>query len=282
MRGMVQNSGPGASPLANGRGDRNATESDGATRHEIERIAIHTDSPLLLEQAPTFDLTDTQSDGQRPARDKRRTGDPRIPLLQTQCLKLSLSILARPGRHARSLAFTSAIPGEGKSFLATLTASSLASKSHKRVILVDCNWENATLHTLYDLPPTPGLAEWLRHECTIDQIRHSVSPYLTVIPAGDAFQDAVILTDTLRAMGPHTLLTTPDETLVVDLPPVLTSAYGAVLSQQFDAVLLVVRSGVTRDVFIQEACRELSASAVEGVVLNATRSRIPRWLQRVL
>ncbi len=213
---------------------------------------------------------------------KKRSGDPRIALLQTQCLKLSLSILSRPNHHARSLGFTSAITGEGKSFLASLTATALAGRGHKPVTLVDCNWDNPSLHTAYDVPATPGLAEWLRHECDLDQIRYEVTPSLTIIPAGDAHHDTVALTDALKAAGALTLVNRADESLLVDMPPVLTTPYGALLAQQLDAVLLVVRAGVTWDSYVQEACSELSDSAVEGVILNATRSFIPRWLQRLM
>lgn len=279
---MVQSAGTGIPPSVDRRMDSAAIDAKQAAIRDVDNVTTHATVAKLPAQMRALDLTDAPSGEHLLAPGKKRNTDPRIALLQTQCLKLSLSIFSRPGRHSRSLGFTSAIPGEGKSFLATLTATSLASKSHKHVTLVDCNWESATLHTLFDLPPTPGLAEWLRHECDLDQIRRPVSPYLTIISAGDGLQDSIALTDTLRTVGAHTLLTHPDEALIVDMAPVLTTSYGALLAQQLDAILLVVRSGVTWDAYIQEACHELSASAVEGVILNATRSRIPRWLQRII
>jgi len=237
----------------------------------------------LVAQLATQTQTQETGGGRMPTdAGKKRGRDPRIALLQTQCLKTSLSILARPHHYARSLGFTSSIAGEGKSFLATLTATALAGRGHKPVTLVDCNWDSPSLHSLYDLPATPGLAEWLRHECDLDQIRHEVAPSLTIIPAGDARHDAVALIDGLKAAGALTLVNRADEALIVDMPPVLTTPYGALLAQQLDAVLLVVRAGVTWDSYVQEACNELSDSSVEGVILNATRSYIPHWLQRLL
>ena len=217
-----------------------------------------------------------------PSRSGQRRLDPRVTLLETQCVKLSLSILSRSNAPARSLGFTSAVPGEGKSFLATLTARALARQSQLPITLLDCNWERPTLHNVFDVPATPGLAEWLRQECSLDDIRHVVAPGLTVIPAGDTAQDTVALTSALKARGAQSLLVYPDEALIVDMPAVLTTSYGALLAQQIDAVLLVVRAGATWDSYVQEATYELNASAVEGVVLNATRSRIPQWLQRIL
>lgn len=234
--------------------------------------------------APTraADTTPRRSGGYPSVKGGGRRVDRRMALLETQCVKLSLSLMSRTNSPARSIGFTSAVSGEGKSFLAMLTATALARQTHMPVTLIDCNWEHPTLHSSFGIPDSPGLAEWLRLECSLDDIRYIVSPGLTVIPAGIAGDGAVALTSALKSIGLQALRTHPDESLIVDLAPVLTTSYGALLSQQLDAVLLVVRAGSTWDSYIQEASYELSASAVEGVVLNATRSRIPHWLQRVL
>ncbi len=220
--------------------------------------------------------------GREAASEDISPNDPRVRLLRNQCLKLSLSLFNRAQRATRSLGFTSAISGEGKTFLATLAASALAERAHRSVTLVDCNWDAPTLHERFDIPNTPGLAEWLRDECELADIRHVITPYLTVIPGGDASQDALALAERFRAVGAQALLATPEELLIADLPAVLTSDYGALLPQLLDSVLLVVRAGVTQDTYIAEASRELVDSPVEGAILNATRSSIPRWLQRLL
>ncbi len=216
------------------------------------------------------------------SRQNGAAGDPRALLVQNQCLKLCLNIFNRAQRHTRSLGFTSAIPGEGKTFLATVAATTLAKRSHRPVTLVDCNWENPEVHERFGVPNSPGLAEWLRRECDLAEIRHTVSPSLTVIPCGDDLQDSLALAERFRAIGSSAILTSPDELMIVDLPSVLTTDYSAIVSASLDAVLLVVRAGVTQEAYIAEANRELSDAAVEGAVLNATHSSIPRWLLRLL
>lgn len=216
------------------------------------------------------------------SRENIDASDPRVQLIRSQCLKLSLSLFNRTQRSTRSLGFTSAIPGEGKTFLACVTASTLAERSHRSITLVDCNWDNPTLHAHFDIPNSPGLAEWLREECELEDIRHTISPYLRVIPSGDASEDALALAERFRAIGAQALLSAPDELLIADLPAVLTTDYGALLPQLLDAVLLVVRASATQEAHIAEASRELADSSVEGTVLNAARSSIPRWLLRLL
>lgn len=216
-----------------------------------------------------------------PAREGHRY-DPRSALLQRQCLKLAVSIFSGARTHVRSLGFTSAIAGEGKTFLARATASALAQKANRPVVLLDCNWDHPSLHTLYNLPDSPGLAEWARGECDLENIRHQVAPNLTVIPAGAALGDTINVTTKLASHGIATVLSAANEVLVVDMPAVLTSVYAAQLAQQLDAVTLVVRAGATWDSFVAEAHQELENTQIEGVILNATHSRIPRWIQRLL
>lgn len=246
------------------------------------------DSPLEKNSSPTSSTAIAR------ARDVRRQVakgtakgvrpgqrlDPRATLLQRQCLKMALSIFSTA--QVRSLGFTSAVAGEGKTFVASATAAALAMKASRPVVLVDCNWEHPTLHSLYNLPDSPGLAEWARGECELSEIRHQVSPLLTVIPAGEALSDSVSITRKLSSHSIDSLLVDMNEVLIADLPAVLTSAYGSQLAQELDAITLVVRARTTWDSFVAEAQHELENAQLEGVILNATQSRIPRWIQRML
>lgn len=212
--------------------------------------------------------------------------DPRTRLVQNQCLKIALQLFNRSQQRTRSIGFTSAIPGEGKTLLASVTASALADRSRRNVTLVDCNWDNPSLHSRFGVPKSPGLAEWLRQvpgqECTLADVRYAVTPWLTVIPSGDAHSEMLGLADRFRSVGADALLATPQDSLIVDLPSVLTTDYGTIISEALDAVLLVVRAGMTQEAYIVQACRELAAASIEGTVLNASHSSIPRWLLRLL
>jgi len=126
-------------------------------------------------------------------------------LLQEQCRQLCLQLFFREDNSVRSLGFTSSIGGEGKSLLALATAKVLAHDGNDPVTLVECNWEHPTLHECFDLPATPGLAEWLRGTCDENDIRYQVEDNLTVIPAGNGTQDAVKL---LKQAQQHGLLKT--------------------------------------------------------------------------
>jgi Mrp family chromosome partitioning ATPase len=202
--------------------------------------------------------------------------------LRTRCKQLGVSVFLQGNRPVRSLGFTSAIAGEGKTFLARLTAEAMVEDSGVPVTLLECDWENPTLSSAYDLPPGPGLSEWLHGRCSLEAIRRPVANGLTVIPAGDSISNTTQLLKTFRQRGAESVLVDPDELLIIDLPATVTTAYGPFAAQLADALLLVIRMGVTPEPFVAEACQYLKDLPVEGVIFNQVTSRIPRWLRRIL
>jgi len=205
-----------------------------------------------------------------------------IRFLRERCRQLSLSTFFREIAPVRSLGLTSSIGGEGKSFLAILLAGVLANDSSNPVILLECNWNHPSLHEYYSLPAVPGLAEWLRGECSETDIRHQVDYNLTVIPAGDGEQDAVKLLQQIRQRGLLQMFARSNELLLVDLPPVMTTGYGPIAASLVEELMLVVRAGVTPDALVQEACEELKDLPIQGVILNQLESQIPHWIRAFL
>jgi Mrp family chromosome partitioning ATPase len=250
-----------------------------------------TDTDALVE-APV--PSPTPSNGNHPTAPRSktvRTSRPRqvsrrdaayIQLIQEQCLKLCLSAFFREQAPAKSLGFTSAVNGEGKSLLALMTSTVLANQSGKPVTLIECNWEHPCVHDRFGVPATPGLAEWLRHECGLADIRQQVDQNLTVIPAGESSRDAIALLGILRERGIQQALGGLDHLAILDLPSVVTTSYGALAARLADSLILVVRAGVTPEAAVAQARDDLGAARIEGVLLNQLRSNIPRWLQHIL
>jgi len=212
----------------------------------------------------------------------RKRGRAQVQEIEEQIRQLCLSLFFREDAPIRSLGLTSAIRGEGKTFLAMATADVLAHDYSLPTTIVECNWDNRCLHEHFNLRPTPGLAEWLRGECDVADIRQPVTANLTVITAGDSRRDAVKLLRQLRQDGISDLLASPDEALIMDLPPVVASVYGALAASIADSLVVVVRSRVTPAPVIAEAMEQISDMPVQGLILNQTHSRIPRWLQALL
>jgi Mrp family chromosome partitioning ATPase len=201
--------------------------------------------------------------------------------LRTRCRQLGQSVFFQGHAPVGSLGFTSAIPGEGKTFLARLTAEVIAEDNDVPVTLLECNWENPTLASTYNLASGPGLSEWLVGSCSLEAIRRQVTSHLRVIPVGDSTLSAIKLLRELQQKGVQRLLAHPDEVLILDLPATTTTAYGPLAAHLADALVLVVRMGVTPEASITEACDCLKGLPVHGIILNRVVSHIPLWLQRM-
>src|SRR5205807_5977645 len=109
-----------------------------------------------------------------------------------------------------------------------------------------------------------------------------ISRNLTVIPAGDGKGDAVALLQHVRQRGLVNMLGHSNGPLVVDLPSVVTTAYGSLAASLVESLIVVVRAGVTPDTMIAEACTQLKDFPVHGVILNQAASRIPHWIRQML
>lgn len=205
-----------------------------------------------------------------------------LAVVREQARRLSLALFFREQSPVRSLGFTSAVGGEGKSFMALMTASVLAHDSTEPVILVETNWEHPTLHEQLGLPASPGLAEWLRGECDESEALHQVAANLSVIAAGNGHDDAVKLLRVLRDRSAVDMISSTRALYVFDLPPIITCSYGRMAASVVESVIVVVRAGITPEGMVAEACAQLKDLPVEGVMLNQVSSRIPQWLQRIL
>jgi Mrp family chromosome partitioning ATPase len=205
-----------------------------------------------------------------------------VHMLLERCRHVCISLFYRENAPVRSVGFTSSIAGEGKSFLASVTAQVLAHDSSEPVTLIECNWEHPTLHEHFGIPASPGLAEWLGGTCDEDAIRHRVDTNLTVIPAGNGAYDAVKLLNRLSESGLHNAFKHAHELYIVDLPPIITTGYGSLAAGLLESIVIVVRAQVISDSMLAETCSQLNGSSIHGIILNQDESHIPRWLRQLL
>lgn len=220
---------------------------------------------------------------QQPDKADSAQSDPRIAeaaLLRMRCSQLGVSVFFHKQAPVRSLGFTSPIHGEGKSFLALLTAEVMAHENNVPVTLLECNWEHPCLAETFNLSGF-GLAEWLQGKCSREAMRQAVSRNLTIIPAGDGKQDAVNLLHQFREEGPLSVLAHPEEVLIIDLPSAATTSYGTLAAGLAESLVMIVRMGVTSHAMVSDACTCLKDLPVQGIILNNIESHVPGWLRQL-
>jgi len=170
----------------------------------------------------------------------------------------------------RSLAVTSAIPGEGKSTVVASLAYTMAQTGH-RVVVVDADLRRPTLHNIFELPNQLGLSSILREEATLDEaVQQSKFPGLYVLTSGPLPPDPAVVLGSSQVTTVIEQLTQQFDRVFVDTPSLLAVADAAVLAPLVDGVLLVVGRAQARGEAVQTAYTQLADIGARsiGIVVN--------------
>jgi capsular exopolysaccharide synthesis family protein len=169
----------------------------------------------------------------------------------------------------RTILVSSALGGEGKTFVSANFALALARQKGKKVLLVDGDLRKPSLHQLFGAPAEPGLTEYLAGSAELaDVIQGGVVENLWVMPGGTPVSNAAELLGNQRIPGLLERLAAVFDWIIVDSSPVLAVSDAVAISRACDAVLLVARAGITQYDNVQRAQHEFREARVLGLVLN--------------
>jgi capsular exopolysaccharide synthesis family protein len=173
-------------------------------------------------------------------------------------------------QRLRSIALTSAEPGEGKTTLAVHLAIANAARG-KSTLLLDSDLRRPSVHTRFGMTPREGLSNVLNGELPWQQAVIPVEgrPNLSVLPSGPGSHRAADL------IGPR-LSELLDEwvknydLVILDSPPLLGFAEGLQMATAADGVLIITRAGETRRKSVAAVVSTLQRVRANliGVVLN--------------
>lgn len=182
------------------------------------------------------------------------------------------------------IAVCSALAGEGRTTVSLGLAVTIAADHFERsVVLVEADVLNPALAADFQMPPQPGFAECASGEVSlVAACRPTFLENLFVIPAGGPVRSAGRLLHSHRVVSLMRELREAFDTVILDVPAVLSTSASTGLANQADGVLLVVRAGTTPAPLVTQALSHFEEQMVRGIVLNGTHSRIPKWLRSLL
>src|SRR5271168_2236870 len=176
----------------------------------------------------------------------------------------------RGTQSLRTLLVTSAIPGEGKTFVTANLGQAIVRQPDRRALIIDADLRCARLHLPLGAPTTPGLTDYLRGEADeMAVIQHGQEGNLCFIAGGSEVTDPSELLSNGRLKKLLDRVTPVFDWVILDSPPCVPVADASILADLCDAVLLVVRAGSTPSDVAERARQELQGKNVVGVVLNA-------------
>jgi protein-tyrosine kinase len=180
----------------------------------------------------------------------------------------------RAKQELRTVLVSSALPGEGKSFIAANLAQVIVRQSGRRALLIDADLRWSRLHQYLGAPATPGLTEYLRGTANETEVmQHGPLDNLYFIAGGMQAQQPAELIGNGRLKTLLRKMAMVFDWVILDSPPIVPVSDASVMADMCDGLLMVVQADVTPLEMAQKARQEMQNKPVLGVVLNKVEAK---------
>lgn len=171
---------------------------------------------------------------------------------------------------------------EGVSTVVANLTKALANKSTGKVLVLDANTANPSLHKILGVGMSPGLTDIMKTCSAKDAVKQINN--IRVIPAG---LDEGPITDGVMWERFKNLIEESRKRYdftIMDIPALSQGAFASKITAQCDGVIMVIESERLRSEVAQDCRKQLAARNVKtiGAVLNKRRFYIPKWIYRAI
>jgi capsular exopolysaccharide synthesis family protein len=197
------------------------------------------------------------------------------PLVDTYGLLRTRVLKAMRQNNWKTLGITSPDPSVGKTVTALNLAISIGMDHNYSVLLVDADLRRPGIHRALNIEPSLGLNDYLVANKPLEDILlHPPIEHLVIVPTGkvEGGTSELLSSPKMTHFVEEAKQRYPDRIVLFDLPPVLVGDDVVALSQNLDALLLVVEDGKTPSDELASAIELLKDASILGVVLNKCSS----------
>jgi len=179
-------------------------------------------------------------------------------------------LLSSADKPVKTIAVTSAMPGEGK----TVSVANLAvtlSQSGKTVLVVDADLRRPRQHRLFKVKNTYGLTTYLTDSVPVkDVVKSTEIPNLFLVNAGPVPPNPAELLGSDKMTRFIKMISEESDFVLFDLPPMLEISDALVLGAKVDGMVLVVQGDKTSREALKKAREKLDMLKVRtiGVIIN--------------
>ena len=177
-------------------------------------------------------------------------------------------------QNTKTILVTSSDKNEGK----TTTVSNLAvsfANLNKKVLLIDCDLRNASIHKMFKLNNIYGLTDILAKDRAVDKcIQETELENLYVLTAGATPPNPAEILSSEKMKNLIEDLKNIYDYIFIDTPPIGLVTDAGALSSFIDGVVLVVKSESVEKKYLEETKKKLDAvdARILGAILNSYKS----------
>jgi polysaccharide chain length determinant protein (PEP-CTERM system associated) len=177
--------------------------------------------------------------------------------------------LSTEGRHSTVVEITSALMGEGKTTTVVNLGYTIARDLGKKTLLIDCDFQRPALHQYAMVPARAGLIEFLDGQASLEDCLSAIDEIpCSIMAAGRVGRECNELgrIQQLKVILPE--LREHFQYLIINTPPVLSSATMGILASLADELVVVIRAGYSPRHLVQKAFTMLGLTGQRRVILN--------------
>lgn len=175
------------------------------------------------------------------------------------------------GEPARSIMVTSALPGEGKSFVAANLAVSIAQNINEYVLLMDCDLRKPTIQRYFGFGNVPGMSDYLALGKSLSTLLIKTGlNKLTILPGGKPPHNPseLLSSNKMSELLNEVKKRYSDRYVIIDSSPPKLTAETIALAKQVDGILIVVKFGSTAREAVRDLIQSLGKEKILGVIVN--------------
>jgi capsular exopolysaccharide synthesis family protein len=175
---------------------------------------------------------------------------------------------AQQRRTVKKLVVTSAVRGDGKSTVSLNLALTLAAQG-ERTLVIDGDLHQPSLSRLLGVNGDRGFATWFETRGSVRPFLHRTERLpLWFLPAGLCAAQPLALIQSEQTAELLNQLGSWFSWVIIDSPPLVPLADANIWATMADAILLLVRQGITPKQALTKSIESLDKSKLFGVVMN--------------
>jgi protein-tyrosine kinase len=177
----------------------------------------------------------------------------------------------REGEVPRTIMVTSAFPGEGKTFVASNLATSVAVDTDQRVLLIDCDLKKPSILQVFGCHTSEGVCEYLERKRDLDDLILATKiQRLSMLSAGtgSAHPRESGLSSEMERFMKEVKERFHDWIVIIDTAPCNVSAATRVIARYVDGVVFVVMAQQWPRKEVERSMELLGKEKILGVIFN--------------